>query len=101
MLSPTSNFALYVNTTALSWFFVFLLLEVRRNWFLPCDVPLHTFVGAVAVLGLGLTLIDFLHDVFKDPMPPLTKAEQSSAKGWRRNRMVGAAWLLGLSLIHI
>jgi len=95
MLGTTSNFALYVNTTALCWFFVYLLIEVKRNWLLSCDAPLHSFVGAVAVLGLAISLVDFLHDVFKDPMPPLTKAEQSSAKGWRRSRLAALAWLLG------
>jgi len=95
MLGTTSNFALYVNTTALCWFFVYLLIEVKRNWLLSCDVPLHSFVGAVAMLGLAISLVDFLHDVFKDPMPPLTKAEQSSAKGWRRSRLAALAWLLG------
>jgi len=99
MLSPTSNFALYVNTTALAWFFIYLLLEVRKNWLLPCDAPLHSFVGAVGLLGLAISLLDFLHDVFKDPMPPLTKAEQTSAKGWRRTKMVAAAWLLGTILL--
>jgi len=95
MLGTTSNFALYVNTTALCWFFVYLLIEVKRNWLLSCDAPLHSFVGAVAMLGLAISLVDFLHDVFKDPMPPLTKAEQSSAKGWRRSRLAALAWLLG------
>lgn len=65
MLGTTSNFALYVNTTALCWFFVYLLIEVKRNWLLSCDAPLHAFVGAVAVLGLAISLVDFLHDVFK------------------------------------
>ena len=170
MLGTTSNFALYVNTTALCWFFVYLLIEVKRNWLLSCDAPLHAFVGAVAVLGLAISLVDFLHDVFKarrrrnrtirrrssspapaaaaahlnphaslpclapswwasplaslrvpsrptpphaapllarapppdapppspqDPMPPLTKAEQSSAMGWRRSRLAALGWLLG------
>ena len=65
MLGTTSNFALYVNTTALCWFFVYLLIEVKRNWLLSCDAPLHSFVGAVAMLGLAISLVDFLHDVFK------------------------------------
>ena len=65
LLGTNSNFALYVNTTALCWFFTYLLVEVRRNWLLACDAPLHVFVGAVAVLGLGLSVLDFMHDVFK------------------------------------
>jgi hypothetical protein len=31
-------------------------------------------------------------------MPPLTKAEQSSAKGWRKSRLAVLAWLLGAIL---
>ena len=54
-----------MNTTALCWFFVYLLIEVKRNWYLTCDAPLHAFVGAVALLGLAISLVDFLHDVFK------------------------------------
>ena len=50
---------------------------MRKNWDLPCDAPLHVFVGAVAALGLALSLADFFHDVFKDPMPP-TRAEQAA-----------------------
>ena len=56
----------------------YLLLEVSRNARLPCDAPLHTFVGFVGALGLAFALVDFLHDVFKDPMPPVTKLEQGS-----------------------
>ena len=29
---------------------------MRKNWDLPCDAPLHVFVGAVAALGLALSL---------------------------------------------
>ena len=28
-------------------------------------------------------------------MPPLTKAEQSNAMGWRRSRLAALGWLLG------
>ena len=44
MLGTTSNFALYVNTTALCWFFVYLLIEVKRNWLLSCDAPLLSLI---------------------------------------------------------
>ena len=43
--NPVSNFALYVNTTALVWFFGYMLLEVHRSWYSPCDVPLHSYVS--------------------------------------------------------
>jgi hypothetical protein len=92
-MAPTSNFALFVNTTALCWLFTFFLLEVRKNWDLPCDAPLHVFVGAVAALGLALSLADFFHDVFKDPMPP-TRAEQAALRSSRKRRAVVYGWLL-------
>ena len=79
--------------TALCWLFTFFLLEVRKNWDLPCDAPLHVFVGAVAALGLALSLADFFHDVFKDPMPP-TRAEQAALRSSRKRRAVVYGWLL-------
>ena len=86
--SPTSR-----DRTALCWLFTFFLLEVRKNWDLPCDAPLHVFVGAVAALGLALSLADFFHDVFKDPMPP-TRAEQAALRSSRKRRAVVYGWLL-------
>ena len=86
---PTA-FAHLRDRTALCWLFTFFLLEVRKNWDLPCDAPLHVFVGAVAALGLALSLADFFHDVFKDPMPP-TRAEQAALRSSRKRRAVVTA----------
>ena len=35
--NPASTFPLYVNSAALVWLFVFLLVEVQRSWELKCD----------------------------------------------------------------
>ena len=40
-----------------------------------------------AVLGVCVALVDFIADVFKDPMPPVTKAEQMSAKDERKRKL--------------
>jgi len=76
-----------------------MLLEVVRSWQLACDVPLTTFVLGASGLGLGMALSDFVTDVFKNPMPPLTKLEHTRAKDDRRRRIVGYGWLLALVLV--
>lgn len=97
--SPTSSFALYVNTTALAWFFAYFLVEVGRERGAPCDAPLASFVSAFAWTGLVLTVADFLRQAFADPMPPLTKLEQTQARDATRRRMAMAAWLGGAVLV--
>ena len=93
--NPVSNFALYVNTTALVWFFGYMMLEVGRAWYSPCDVPLHSYVSLFAVTGIALSVADFLRAIFKDPMPPITKLEQSYARVGQQRRMVAYSWLTG------
>ena len=70
-----------------------------RSWQLPCDAPLHTFVLGAACLGLVLALTDFIADVFRDPMPPLTKQEQSAAKDERRRKLSLYTYVLMLILV--
>ncbi len=38
------------------------------------------------------------YDVFKDPMPPVTKAEQLSAKDARKRRLYAYGWVLAFVL---
>ena len=59
----------------------------------------HLFVGVVGISGLLLTVIDFLSDVFKDPMPPMTKLEQGQAQASRRLRMKAIAYILAATLV--
>lgn len=99
IINPASAFALYVNTTALLWFFGYLLLEASHSWTLPCDVPLQSFVTTFALVGIALSLADFLREVFKNPMPPLTKLEQSSAREGRQRRMQAYVWLGGAAAL--
>ena len=96
---PASTFALYVNTAALLWLFGFMLIEVGRSWRLPCDAPLKSFVLVAAALGISLALTDFVADVFKDGMPPVTKLEQTAAKEDRKRKLRTYGWLLGIVLI--
>lgn len=76
-----------------------MILEVMLSRALPCDAPLHAFVLGAAVLGLGMTLADFVADVFKDPMPPVTKIEQARAKDERRRRIHAYGWLSATVLV--
>jgi len=92
---PSSTFALYVNTAAILWLFGFMAIEVVRSWRLPCDAPLHAFVIGAAGLGLAAALADFVADVFRDPMPPVTKVEQSQAKEERKRKLQMYAWVAG------
>ncbi len=99
VIAPVSNFALYVNTTALCWFMLYFLFEAHRSWDQPCAQPLRTFVGVTAAAGLTFTLLDFMRDVFQDPMPPMTKVEQAKARDRRRRRLTLYAWLLAGVLV--
>jgi len=96
---PTSTFALYVNTAALVWLFGFMIVEVCRSWGLPCDAPLAMYVLGVSAIGLLLSLVDFVLDIYRDPMPPITKLEHTRAMEDRRRRIVMYGWLLMAALL--
>jgi hypothetical protein len=76
-----------------------MMLEVGRSWSMPCDAPLTTFVLVVASFGMIAALVDFAGEVFKDPMPPMTKLEQSRAKEERKAKLTTYAWLLAIILV--
>ena len=91
---PASTFALYVNTAALLWLFGFMLIEVSRSWRLPCDAHLHAFVLGAASLGVTLALVDFIADVFKDPLPPMTRSEQTEMREERKRKLKAYGYIL-------
>jgi len=93
IVNPASTFGLYVNTAALVWLFGFMIVEARRSWALPCDAPLGTYVLGVGALGVLLAVLDFVIDVFKDPMPPITKLEQAKANEGRRRKLIAYGWV--------
>jgi hypothetical protein len=97
--NPASTFPLYVNSAALVWLFVFLLVEVQRSWELKCDAPLHLFVLIVGLGGLLLTMLSFVLSVFQDPMPPITKLEQSRARDERLRRLYTYGWIVVAGLL--
>jgi len=74
-----SIFALYINSTALAWFFAYFIVEVYRSWDAACDTPLKIFILGFGIFGLTITLLDFFYDVFKDP-----RAKPSSGARKRR-----------------
>jgi hypothetical protein len=88
----------YVNTAALVWFCAFLLLEAWRGAGLPCDAPLGLYVGGYGALGLALTLRDFVLTVFRDPIPPVTKADAARVREARKRRLTSYACLGGAVL---
>ena len=91
--NPASTFGLYVNTAALAWLFGFMIIEARSAATLPCDAPLGTYVLGVGAIGMAMCLFDFVLEVFKDPMPPLTKLEQAKQKDDLRRRLVAYGWV--------
>ena len=97
--STGSTFALYINTSVLLWLFGFLLLEARRSWSLPCDVPLASFVLGAGVLGMLLTVASFVGEVYADPLPPVTKLEQSRAREERRRKLLAYGWMMGAAAL--
>lgn len=97
--NPASTFALYVNTAALVWLFGFMIVEVYQSWSLPCDAPLATYVLGVSTLGLLLSLLDFILEIFRDPMPPITKLEHTKAKEDRSRRLVMFGWVVAAVVV--
>jgi len=49
--------------------------------------------------GLLLSLVDFVLDIYRDPMPPITKLEHTRAMEDRRRRIVMYGWLLMAALL--
>jgi len=93
IVNPNSTFGLYVNTAALVWLFGFMVFEARRAWDLACDQPLAEFVLGVGVLGVSLSLMEFIANIFKDPMPPITKLETAApARDERRRKILAYTW---------
>jgi len=99
IINPASTFGLYVNTAALVWLFAFIIVEARRSWGVPCDVPLVEYVLGVGVIGVCLAVADFVREVFKDPMPPITKLEQAKQKEERRRRLTVYGWAAAIVLV--
>jgi len=96
-----SLLALFVNTAALLWLFVFFLIEIIFNWGLTCDAliggpsPLHWMILVFAITGIVLTLAYFLFEIFTPPpAPPRSQLEAEAARIRRRGRMFGYACLL-------
>ena len=48
---------------------------------------------SAAIVGIALSVGDFLREMFKDPMPPLTKLEHTYAREGRQRRMLAYSWL--------
>jgi len=98
---------LFVNTSALLWFFVYLLFELYWNWNLLCDnavpdadhannwfewlkvlspSPVHWLILVFAVSGVVITLFYFIHDLFSTPRAPPRSAYE--VHKWKMRRQL-------------
>ena len=97
-----SLLALFVNTAALLWLFVFFLIEVTWNWGLTCDPvsssigpsALHWMILCFAITGIVCVVGYFLYEVFTSPpSPPRSAVEADGARVRRRGRVLGYSCL--------
>ena len=77
-----SLLALFVNTAALLWLFVYVLIEVIWNWGLSVDAceaygwfdlspsPDHWLLLSFAIVGIVVVSLFFMYNVFVAPPPP-------------------------------
>ena len=77
-----SLLALFVNTAALLWLFVYVLIEVIWNWGLSVDAceaygwfdlspsPDHWLLLSFAIVGIVVVALFFMYNVFVAPPPP-------------------------------
>ena len=92
-----SLLALFVNTAALLWLFVYVLIEVIWNWGLSVDAceaygwfdlspsPDHWLLLSFAIVGIVVVALFFMYNVFVAPPPPPRSAiDAENAKVRRR-----------------
>jgi len=98
----------FVNTTAVLWFWCYVLFELYWNWDLMCESeirdaslaagtllkwldfllpsPVHWLILLFAVAGLSLTLCHFISDMFTAPVaPPRSRYELHK---WKMRRQL-------------
>jgi hypothetical protein len=95
-----SLLALFVNTAALLWLFVYVLIEVIWNWGLSVDTcdafgwvnlspsPDHWLLLTFAIVGIVIVALFFMYNVFVAPPPPPRSAlDAENAKVSRRGKI--------------
>ena len=106
-----SLLALFVNTAALLWLFVYVLIEVIWNWGLSVDTcehfgwfnaspsPDHWLLLTFAIVGIVIVALFFMYNVFVAPPPPPRSAiEAENAKVARRGKICTYASIVLLFL---
>jgi len=102
-----SVIALFVNTAALLWFFLYLLFDLSSSWGDVCPSrdpgtsfssdpwgwltagapsPIHWLLLIFAVAGIVIVLLSFFQDIFTPPRPPPRSYYEAAL--WRGRRQV-------------
>jgi len=110
--------ALFVNTAALLWFFLFMGFEIWSSWEIVCPLhdpgttfqsdpfgwlyvgapsPIHWLLLVFVVAGLTLTLLSFIFDLFSGPKPP--PRSHYEAAMWRGRRQAKVISVVVLCLL--
>jgi len=111
-----SLIALFVNTAALLWFFLYLAFDVYDTWEVVCTSrnpgvsfyddpwawlakgapsPIHWLLLIFAVSGIVVVLLMFINDMFTGPQPPPRSYYEAALwRGRRQVRVVGVVLLL-------
>ena len=111
-----SLIALFVNTAALLWFFLYLAMDVYDTWEIVCTSrnpgmaflddpwawlangapsPIHWLLLIFAITGIIIVLIMFIHDMFTGPRPPPRSYYEAALwRGRRQVRVIGVVLLL-------
>lgn len=62
--SAAAKFATYVNHGMLMWFFLYILFEAWKERELPCDTPLRRYLYVFGSVGLAITYMHFMWELF-------------------------------------
>ena len=112
-----SLIALFVNTAALLWFFLYLAFDLYDSWEVVCvsrnpgtsfsadamgwlrrgaPSPIHWLLLLFSVSGVLVVSLSFLHDIFTGPKPPPRSYYEAAI--WRGRRQVA---VLGTVLLLV
>jgi len=112
-----SLIALFVNTAALLWFFLYLLYELYSSWGDTCAMrtvpggvsfqqdpflwlshgapsPIHWLLLLFGAAGVAVVSLTFIHDIFSGPKPPPRSYYEAALwRGRRQVKVVGVVLL--------
>ena len=112
--------ALFINTAALLWFFVYLGYDLYDSWEVVCTSrnpgvpfyvrpfywlyrgapsPVHWLLLVFSIFGGLVVLLSFLHDVFTGPKPPPRSYYEAALWRGRRQVKVVSAVVLGVLFV--